>query len=166
MYNIYQDFELSTASQTSSSPSKEDRNSKDNANPSNKLSINHFWDLCDLFEENEEPNVEEVQIPQHTHKTGSKGSVAQTNPSVRINTSDALESSQRNNAPDKTVATNKIVNKKSSPINKDDSLELVLSILEDLERTQASISLFELGKIAQFHNEIINALPGKMPKIP
>ena len=53
-------FELFTTSQTSSPPSGEDRNSEDNANPTNKLSINHFWDLCDFFEGNEEPKVEEL----------------------------------------------------------------------------------------------------------
>ena len=88
------------------------------------------------------------------------------NPSPTIDAKDAPESSQRNNVPDKTVAANKNVNKKSSPINTDDSLELEFSIVDDLKRTRASISLFELAKIAQFHNEIINVLPGRMPKIP
>jgi len=53
-------FELFTSNQTSSPPSGEHRNSEDNANPANELSINHFWDLCDFFEGNEEPKVEEV----------------------------------------------------------------------------------------------------------
>ena len=159
-------FELFTASQTNTPPSGEDRNSKENANPANELSINHLWDICDLFEGNEEPNVEEVQIVQHTHNTRSKGSVAQTNPSPTINANDAPKSSQRNNAPDKIVTTNKFVNKKSSPVNTNNSLKLDFSIVEDLKRTRASIPLFELAKIAKFRNEIVNALLGMMPKIP
>lgn len=53
-------FELFTMSQTNSPPSIEEKNTNDNGNPPNELSINHFWDLCDLFEGNEEPSVEEV----------------------------------------------------------------------------------------------------------
>ena len=88
------------------------------------------------------------------------------NPSPTIDASNAPESSQRNNAPDKTVVANKIVNKNSSPVNIDDNVELDFSIVEYLKRTRASISLFELANIARFCNEIINVLPGKMPKIP
>ena len=158
-------FELFTASLTNIPPSGEDRNSEDNASPPNELSINHFWDLCDFFEGDEEPKIEEVQTMQHTHNTKSRGSISTTNPSPTIDTSNR-ESSQRNNVPDKTVAATKTVNKKSSPVNIDDNVELGFSIIDDLKRTQASISLFELAKIAQFRNEIINALLGKMPKIP
>ena len=85
---------------------------------------------------------------QHTHNTRGRGSVAQTNPSPTIDGSDAPKSSQRNHAPDKTVTENTIVNKKSSHANTDDSVELDFSIVEDLKRTQTSISLFELAKIA------------------
>ena len=88
------------------------------------------------------------------------------NPSPTIDASDAPKSSQRNNAPDKTIATNNIVNKKRSLVNMDDSLELDFRIVEDLKRAWASISLFELSKIAQFHNDIINVLLDRMPKIP
>lgn len=103
---------------------------------------------------------------QHTHNTRSRGSVDQTNPSPTIDANNAPECSQRNNAVDKTAATNQIVNKKSSPVNTGDNVELDFSIAEDLKRTRASISLFELSKIAQFRNEIVNALPSRVPKIP
>ena len=43
--------------------------------PSDELYINHFWDLCDLFEGEEEPNLEEIQTAQQTHHTRSKRSV-------------------------------------------------------------------------------------------
>ena len=128
-------FELFTATQTNPPPSGEDRNLEGNANPTNELSINHFWDLCDFFEGNEEPKVEEVHIVQHTHNTRSRGSVAQTNPSPTIDTNNAAESSQRNHEHDKTVTANKIVNKKSSHANTDDSVELDFSIVEDLKIT-------------------------------
>ena len=85
-------FELFTASQIDTLPSREDRNLEDNVDPANKLSINHFWDLCDFFEGNEEPKLEEVQTVQHTHNTKSRGSVPQTNPSPTIDTSNAPES--------------------------------------------------------------------------
>ena len=52
-------FELFTMSQTNSPPSEEDRNAKDNGNPTNELSINHLWDLCDLLEIKEEMSLEE-----------------------------------------------------------------------------------------------------------
>ena len=52
-------FELFTMSQTSSPPSGEDRNAEDNGNPTNELSINHLWDLCDLLEGKEEMSLEE-----------------------------------------------------------------------------------------------------------
>ena len=91
--------------------------------------------------------------------------MAQINPSTTTNTSDTPECSQRKNVPDKAVTTNITVNKKNSPKDTDVILELDFSIVEDLNRIWVSISLFELAKIAQFQNEIVNALPGRMPKI-
>ena len=55
-------FELFTTSQTNPPPSGEDRNTENDGNPTKELSINHFWDLCDLFEGEEEPSIEEIQI--------------------------------------------------------------------------------------------------------
>ena len=54
-------FELFTTSQTTPPPSEENRDVENDGNPTNELSINHFWDLCDLFEGEEEPSLEEVQ---------------------------------------------------------------------------------------------------------
>lgn len=62
--------------------------------------------------------------------------------------------------------TNVAVNKNLLPVNTTANVELDFSIVEELKRTRASILLFELAKIMQFHNEIVNALPEKMPKIP
>ena len=81
------------------------------------------------------------------------------------NASNSPECSQRKNTHDKEVTTNITVNKKNSPVDTDVILEIDFSIREYLKRTGASISLFELAKIAQFWNEIVNALPGRMPKI-
>ena len=67
---------------------------------------------------------------------------------------------------DKAVMTNVVVNKNHSPVNTTANVELDFSIVEELKRTQASISLFELAKITQFRNGIVNALLGKMPKLP
>lgn len=128
-------FELFTTSQTNSPPSEEDKKAEDNGNPTNELSINHVWDLCDLFKGKEESSLEEVQTAQHTHNTRSRGLVAQTNPSTTSNASDTLECSQRKNAPDKAVTTNTIVNKKNSLVDTNASLELDFSIVEDIKRT-------------------------------
>ena len=53
-------FELFTMSKTNPPPSREDRNTKNEGNPANELSINHFWDMCDLFEGEKEPSIEEI----------------------------------------------------------------------------------------------------------
>ena len=94
--------------------------------------------------------------------------MAQTNPSPSVtkNTNNTPEGSQRKNAPNKSVTTHTIINKKNPAINTTASIELDFSIVEDLKRTRASISLFKLAKIVQFQNEIVNALLGKMSKIP
>ena len=68
-------FELFTTSQTNPPSSDEKRNTKIQEDPSDELSINHFWDLCDLFEGEEETNLEEIKTSQHTHHTRSKGLV-------------------------------------------------------------------------------------------
>ena len=81
-------FELFTTIQTNPPPSKENRNTKIQKDPTNELSINHFWDLCDLFEGEEEPILEKIQTTQHTYHMRSKGSVAQSNPSISNNVSD------------------------------------------------------------------------------
>ena len=126
-------FKLFTTSKTNSPPSREDRSTKDNGNPTNELSINHLWDLCDLFEGNEELGVEEVHTTQHTHNTRGRGSVPQTNPSTTTNASGTPKCSQRKNAPNKAVTTNITVNKKNSPVDTNVSLELDFSIVEDLK---------------------------------
>ena len=128
-------FELFTSSQTNSPASGEDKNTDDNGNPPNELSINHFWDMCDLFDGNEEPSEEEVQTAQHTHNTRSRGSVAQINPPITTNANDTPKCSQRKNMPDKAVTTNITVNKRNSPVDTDVSLELDFSIVKDLKRT-------------------------------
>lgn len=161
-------FELFTTSKTNPPPFGEDENIENDRNPANELSINHFWDLCNLFKGEEEPNIEEIQTAQLTHNTRSKGPVAQTNPSPYImnNTNDTPKGLRRKNMPDKEVTTNTTINKKNPPVNTTTSIELDFSIVEDLKRTRARISLFKLAKIAQFRNEIVNALPGKMTRIP
>ena len=49
-------FELFTASQTNPPPSEQDRAIETQRNSFDELSINHFLDLCDIFEGEEEPN--------------------------------------------------------------------------------------------------------------
>lgn len=67
---------------------------------------------------------------------------------------------------DKAVTTNVDVNKNHSHVNTTANVELDSSILEELKRTRASILLFELAKITQFRNEIVNAMSSKMSKLP
>ena len=71
----------------------------------------------------------------------------------------------KKNTADKVVTTNTTINKNPLHVNTISTVELDFSIVEEIKRTWASISLFELGKIAQFRNEIVNVLPRKMPKI-
>ena len=72
-------FDLFTKSEMSPPPSEEEQNVETQENPSDELSINHFLDLCDIFEGEEEANLEEVQAAQHTHNTRSKGPVNSPN---------------------------------------------------------------------------------------
>ena len=67
---------------------------------------------------------------------------------------------------DKAVMTNVVVKNNPLLINTTANIELDLSIVEELKWSWASISLFELAKIAQFRKEIVNVLPRKMPKLP
>ena len=82
-------------SQTNPPPFRENRDAENHENPTHELSINHFWDLCNLFEGEEEPSLEEIQIAQHTHNTRSKGPFAQRSPSISNNVGDAPGCSQK-----------------------------------------------------------------------
>ena len=78
-------FELFTSIKTNPPPSEENRDVKIYKNPYDELSINHFWDLCDLFEGEEGSNIEEIQAAQQTHHTRSRGFVTHSNPSISNN---------------------------------------------------------------------------------
>ena len=104
-------FELFTTSQTNPPPSRENRHTKNHENPTDELSINHFWDLWDLFEGEEEPSLEEIQTAQHTHNTRIQGPADQMSPTISNNVGDALGCSQNKNVTDKAVTTNTTLNK-------------------------------------------------------
>ena len=110
-------FELFTISKKNTPPSKENRNTEIQENSFDELSINHFWDLYDLFKGEEEPNLEEIQTTQHTHHMRSKGSVAQSNSSISNNVDDTPGNSQKQIVIGKAVTTNITINKNHSPIN-------------------------------------------------
>ena len=104
-------FELFTMSQTNPPPSEENRNAENHEDPTDELLINHFWDLCDLFEGEEESSLEEIKTAQHSHHTRSKWVVTQSSPSISNNIGDTPGCSQKNNVSDKAVTTNVTVNK-------------------------------------------------------
>lgn len=66
----------------------------------------------------------------------------------------------------KTTASDPTISKTDPHVNKSITVDLNFSIIDELKKTQASISLFELAKIAQFKNEIVNAIPSRTPKLP
>ena len=72
------------------------------------------------------------------------------NPSPLTSGSAPLGSSSKEIVAEKATTTDPIVNKTNSHVNKPASVELEFSIVDELKQTQASISLFELAKIAQF----------------
>ena len=84
------------------------------------------------------------------------------NPSPLTNVSVPLVNPSKKTMADKSTTTDPIINKIDSHENKSINLELDFSIVDELKWTRASISLFELAKIAQFRHEIVNALPGIM----
>lgn len=111
-------FELFTTSQASPPPSKQDQTVETQGNPFVELSINHFWDLCDIVEREEEPNLNKVQVAQHTHNTRSKGPVNFSNISPLTSASDPSGNSSRKTMEEKPMTNDIIVNKNDSHVNK------------------------------------------------
>lgn len=89
-----------------------------------------------------------------------------SNPSVSNSGSAPSGNAQKKVVVERAATTEITVNKNGSHVNKPASVELDFNIVDELKRTQGSISLFELAKIAQFRNEIINSLSGRMPNLP
>lgn len=90
-------FELFTMTQTNPPPSEENRNAKIQEDPTDELSTNHFWDLCDFFQGEEKPSLEEIQTAQHSHHTRNNGPMTQSNPSISDNVSDTPRNLQKKN---------------------------------------------------------------------
>ena len=124
-------------------PLEETKCTKPHENPSKELSINHFWDLCSLFEEEEEQEVEEIQTSQHSYNTKSKGSISSTNAP-----SSATTSIPKPDPPKKVIVSSPATSDSTvTKNNKSIFLVLDFSIVDELKRTRVSISLFELAKI-------------------
>jgi hypothetical protein len=128
-------------------PSEGDQAAKTQENSSEELSINHFWDICSLFEEKEEAELEEIQASQHSYNTGSKGPIALPNSSPPTSISVPKTNSPKKIVISKTIASDPTISKIDPLVNKSITIDLDFSIVNELKRTRASISLFELGKI-------------------
>ena len=111
-------FELFKTSRASPPPSKQDQIIETQENFFVELSINHFWDLCDIAGREEEPNLNKVQVAQHTHNTRSKGPVNLSNISPLTSASDPLGNSSKKTMEEKPMTNDIIVNKNYSHVNK------------------------------------------------
>lgn len=89
-----------------------------------------------------------------------------SNPSPSTSGSASSGNMSKKIVAEKATTTNITVHKNDSHVNKPTGVELDFSIVDELKWTRASISLFELEKIAQFRNEIVNSLPRRMPNLP
>lgn len=112
---------------------EEDRIVETQVNPPNELSINHLWNLCDLFEGEEEPNLEEIQTAQHTHHTRSRGPVTQANPYVSNRGSTSSRNTQKKTMMDKAVTNDITISKNNPHVNKTTIVELHFNIVNELK---------------------------------
>ena len=92
-------------------------------------------------------------VNSHDHSPSTSGSVP-------------LVNSSKKTVVDKATTIDPIVNKTDSHVNKPINVDLDFSIVDELKQTRSNVSLFELAKIDQFQNEIVNSLLGRTPNLP
>ena len=159
-------FELFITGQETSSGAADVQATEAQEPPPEESTINHFWDLSDIFEEEYEEGLGDVNITQHSYQTRSKGPPTPTggfSPSILVVGKPDLP---KKSVPSKLAIAEPVVDKATKPIDKTSPRNLDFSIVDELKNTRASISLFEITEIAQFIDEIVNTLLEKAPNLP
>ena len=105
-------FKLFVANKGNPPTSEGSKTIETEENSSKELSINLLWDLCILFEENEESELEEILTSQRSYNTRSKGSLAPPNSSPLTSVSVLKTNPHKKTIISKTITSDPTIKKK------------------------------------------------------